>query len=214
MAPTLEAVNPVEPTGGTTETDPWRRSSAAALPTEEIPVQRTRIEIPDIVPATTDLGEPIEAETGVEPTIVAAPQRVVRPQRAARRRVRTVTRVVRHLDPWSVFKVALMFSVVAYLVALTSGVMLWNVALATGTIDNVERWFTQFGWESFELDGGEIYHNAWIGGLFAAVAATGGAVLAATIFNLVSDIVGGIRVTVLEDDVVERPGGPAERRAG
>ena len=99
---------------------------------------------------------------------------------------------------------ALLFSVVAYLVSLTSGVLLWRVADSTGTLDNVERWFTQFGWETFEFDGGAIFHNAWIIGLFGAVALTGGLVLLATLFNLVSDIVGGVRMTVLEEEVVER----------
>jgi hypothetical protein len=119
-------------------------------------------------------------------------------------RVRRVTRVLRHIDPWSTFKVALLFSLVTYLVALTSGVLLWRVADSTGTLDNVERWFTQFGWETFELQGGEIFQNAWIIGLFGVVAMTGGLVLLATVFNLVSDIIGGVRVTVLEEEVVER----------
>ena len=82
--------------------------------------------------------------------------------------------------------------------------LLWRAADSTGTLDNVERWFTQFGWETFELKGGEIFHNAWIIGLFLAVGLTGAAVLMATLFNLVSDIVGGVRVTVLEEEVVER----------
>ena len=81
----------------------------------------------------------------------------------------------------------------------------------TGTLDNVERWFTQFGWETFELKGGEIFHNAWVIGLFLAVGLTGAAVLLATLFNLVSDIVGGIRVTVLEEEVVERTASSTRR---
>ena len=128
-----------------------------------------------------------------------------------RPRVRKVTRVVRHVDPWSTFKLALVFSLVGYVVVLTSGVLLWRVADSTGTLDNVERWFTQFGWETFEFDGGEIFHNAWIIGLFCAVGLTGAAVLMATLFNLVSDIVGGIRVTVLEEEVVERTASSARR---
>ena len=99
---------------------------------------------------------------------------------------------------------ALVFSAVTYLVVLTSGVLLWRVADSTGTLDNIERWFTQFGWETFELKGGQVFHNAWIIGLFGAVALTGVAVLMATLFNLVSDIVGGVRMTVLEEEVVER----------
>ena len=122
-----------------------------------------------------------------------------------RKRVRRVTRVVRHIDTWSVFKVALVFDVVLYVVALTSGVLLWNVAYTTGTVDNIENFFEQFGWSSFEFRGGEIYHNAWIAGLFAIVGLTGLAVLLATLFNLITDLVGGVRVSVLEEEVVARP---------
>jgi hypothetical protein len=112
--------------------------------------------------------------------------------------------VLRHIDPWSTFKVAILFSLVTYVVLLTAGVLLWQVADSTGTLANIERWFTQFGWETFELKGDEIFHNAWIIGLFGAVAMTGGLVLLATLFNLVSDIIGGVRLTVLEEEVVER----------
>jgi hypothetical protein len=122
-----------------------------------------------------------------------------------------VTRVLRHIDPWSTFKVGLLFSLVAYVITLTSGVLLWRVADSTGTLDNVERWFTQFGWETFDLDGSEIFRNAWIIGLFGAVALTGALVLLATLFNLVSDIIGGIRVTVLEEEVVEKTASSARR---
>jgi Transmembrane domain of unknown function (DUF3566) len=124
--------------------------------------------------------------------------------RRRRPRVRRVTRVVRHVDPWSVFKIALCFSFVLYGVCLTAGVLLWNVAYTTGTIDNIERFFESFGWDTFEFKGGELYHNAWIAGLFAAVGLTGLIVLGATLFNLITDLVGGVRVTVLEEEVVER----------
>ena len=80
------------------------------------------------------------------------------PRGRRRPRVRKVTRVVRHVDPWSVFKVALVFNLVLYVVLLTAGVLLWNVAYATGTIDNLERFFESFGWSEFEFDGGAIYH--------------------------------------------------------
>lgn len=124
--------------------------------------------------------------------------------RRPRPRVRRVTRVLRHIDTWSVFKVALVFNVVLYVVCLTAGVLLWNVAYTTGTIDNVEQFFEQFGWEHFEFHGGEIYHHAWIAGLFAVIGLTGFAVLLATVFNLITDLVGGIRLSVLEEEVIER----------
>lgn len=132
------------------------------------------------------------------------PLRPVRVPRARRPRVRRVTRVVRTVDTWSVFKVALVFSLFLYAVCLTAGVLLWQVAQNTGTVDNVERFFESFGWQTFQLKGGTIYHNAWVGGLFLVVGLTGICVLAATMFNLIADLVGGIRVTVLEEEVVAR----------
>ena len=128
-----------------------------------------------------------------------------------RPRVRKVTRVVRHVDPWSVFKIAAIFNLVLYGVALTAGVLLWNVAYATGTIDNLERFFESFGWDTFEFKGGEIYHSLWVAGLFGVIGLTGAAVLAATLFNLITDLVGGIRFTVLEEEVVERTAAPMRR---
>lgn len=126
-------------------------------------------------------------------------------------RVRRVTRVVRHVDPWSVFKIAIVANIVLYLIMLTAGVLLWNVAYATGTVDNVERFFESFGWSSFEFNGGQIYHNAWIGGLFVVIGLTGLAVLLATLFNLITDLVGGMRFTVLEEEVVEARPSPMRR---
>ena len=126
-------------------------------------------------------------------------------------RVRRVTRVVRHVDPWSVFKIAIVANLVLYAILLTAGVLLWNVAYATGTIDNVERFFESFGWNSFEFNGGQIYHSAWIGGLFLVIGFTGLAVLAATLFNLITDLVGGMRFTVLEEEVVETRTSPMRR---
>lgn len=134
-----------------------------------------------------------------------SPARRDRPIRIVRRRHRRTTRVIRHIDPWSVFRVALVAHFVLYLVLLITGVLLWNVANATGTVDNVERFMESFGWETFEFDGGELFHQAWILGLFLVVGLTGVAVLAATTFNLITDLVGGIRVTVLEVDADGTP---------
>jgi hypothetical protein len=119
--------------------------------------------------------------------------------------------VVRHVDPWSVFKIALFANLVLYLIVLTAGVLLWNVAYATGTVENVERFFESFGWQSFEFNGGELYHSAWIAGLFAVLGLTGLWVLLATLFNLITDLVGGVRFTVLEEEVVESRTSPMRR---
>ena len=110
-------------------------------------------------------------------------------------------RVVRSVDTWTVFKVSAIFFLIAYIIVLVAGVLLWNLANSTGTVDNVERFFESFGWESFEFKGGEIYHSYWIIGLFLVVAGTGLNVTLAVLFNLIADLVGGVGVTVLEEEV-------------
>jgi len=184
--------------------------------TEVVPLTEPLV-IPDVIPQDVPYPAPIPMAPNIdqavavdESTGMTLPVRGLRAPmifRRAKPRVRRVTRVVRHVDTWSVFKVALVFNVILYLVCLTSGVLLWNVAHATGTIDNIEKFFEQFGWESFEFKGGEIYRNAWTGGLFVAVGLTGFVVLMATLFNLITDLVGGIRVSVLEEEVIARPRG-------
>ena len=126
------------------------------------------------------------------------------PRNAPKTRVRRVTRVVRDVDPWSVFKVMIVFHFAVYVVVLIASVLLWNVAHATGTIDNVERFMESFGWETFTFNGGQLFHNLWVIGLLLVFLLTGLAVLGATVFNLIADLVGGVRVTVLEEEVVVR----------
>lgn len=157
---------------------------------------------PTVAMPATLTGADVDESTGM-----LLPQRPLQRPVAFQRgkpRVRRVTRVVRHVDTFSVFKVALVFNTILFIVCLTSGVLLWNVANATGTVDNVEKFFEQFGWSTFEFNGGELYHNAWIAGLFGALFLTGMAVFVATVFNLITDLVGGIRVSVLEEEVMAR----------
>ena len=145
-----------------------------------------------------------------DPAPVPIPARV--PRILGRKaRVRKVTRVVRSVDPWSIFKVALVAHMVVYVIVLTASVLLWNVANATGTVDNVERFFESFGWDTFQFNGGELYHAGWIAGLFVVIGMTGLAVLTATLFNLITDLVGGVRFTVLEEEVVETRTSPMRR---
>lgn len=120
---------------------------------------------------------------------------------ATKPRVRRVSRVIRDIDPWSVFKVGLAFHLVCYFVVLITLVLLWNVAQSTGTLDNVENFMESFGWQTFKFDGSKLFSNLSVLGLFAVILGTGLWVLAATIFNLITDLVGGVRVTVLEEEV-------------
>jgi hypothetical protein len=195
-----EAVDTADPTAGHLLV-PEVAPAIAPDRTETVPVVTPAPAPTEAMPAAV-IGEDVDGSFGL-----VLPQRPLQRPIAFQRgkpRVRRVTRVVRHIDPWSVFKVALVFNTILFLTCLTSGVLLWNVANATGTVDNVENFFEQFGWSSFEFNGGELYHNAWIAGLFVAIGLTGFAVLLATLFNLITDLVGGVRVSVLEEEVIAR----------
>jgi Transmembrane domain of unknown function (DUF3566) len=200
LAPTVEVVNPspTAPTMLSTVLVP-----AALVPQEPAPTEQRTMPVP--APILYDEAATIDDVTQIGPVLETRPlRRPINFRRAPKPRIRRVTRVVRHVDTWSVFKVALVFNVFFYAVTLVAGVLLWQVAYATGTIDNVEKFFEGFGWETFNFNGGQIFHNAWIAGLFVAVGLTGLAVLLATLFNLITDLVGGVRFSVLEEEVQAR----------
>jgi hypothetical protein len=119
-----------------------------------------------------------------------------------RPRMRRVVRILREIDVWSVFKVALVVHAACVVVAMLTLTLLWSVASASGTIDNVENFLESFGWDTFTFRGTDLFVNA--GGVLLLLGAlgTGIWVIAAIVFNLVTELVGGIRVSVLEEEVV------------
>ena len=126
---------------------------------------------------------------------------------ASRRpRMRRVVRVVRDIDAWSVFKVGLVFHLVLYVIALIATALMWSVANQTGTIDNVENFLESFGWETFSFDGSALFSNFAAFGLLAALLGTALWVVGAVMFNLITELVGGVRVSVLEEEVVLESG--------
>jgi hypothetical protein len=133
-----------------------------------------------------------------------------RQRRAARRlQARKVGRLIRHVDLWSVLKLALLFHLCAFLITLVTGSLLWAVAVSTGVVGDLEGFLREaFALESFAFDGERIFRAAVLGGLALVVAATAVTVLLAALLNLTSDLVGGLRVTVVEEETAR----PRSRR--
>ena len=131
-----------------------------------------------------------------------APRPTLRDRRTAGRlRARKVRRLVRHVEPWSVLKVSLIFSFCLWVILLIAGVILWSFAVSSGTVDNVENFVQElFALESFEFTADEIFRASAIGGLVLVVAGSGFTVLMAVLFNLISDLTGGVRFTVVEEE--------------
>ena len=123
-------------------------------------------------------------------------------------RSRRVQRVVRRVDAWSVLKISFVFFIVLYLVLLVAGVLLWAFAVGTGTIDNVENFIEQlFALDSFSFVGEQILRASALGGALLVIAGTFATTVLAVLFNLISDLVGGLRFTVIEEQIL-RPVSP------
>lgn len=136
-------------------------------------------------------------------------------RRLKKLRARKVRRLIRHVEPWSVLKISLIFYFCLWVILVMAGGILWSFAVGSGMIDNLENFVTELAaLERFEINGDQIFRVAAIGGLVLVVAASGFTVLMAVLFNLISDIIGGIRVTVVEEETARyRPRRLRARRA-
>ncbi|MCP4960829.1 MAG: DUF3566 domain-containing protein [Actinomycetia bacterium] len=143
--------------------------------------------------------------------VTAAPTKESTPLawwRRRRMRVRRVRRTIRHVDPWSVFKVSIILFACMYVAGMASGVLLWSAAVESGIVDQLESFIEDVGvFETFEVDGETIFRGASIIGVVLVAAGAALSVVFAILFNLISDLTGGVRVTVLEEDL-----GRPERR--
>ena len=119
--------------------------------------------------------------------------------------VRRVRRIIRKIDPWTVLKVSALLNVVLGLGLVLGLVMFWSVLMAAGIPDQI----TEILVKITLLDEGEnpfanterFLRAAVFGSVVWAVVATGFMTLAAVMYNLVTDVVGGVEVVVLEESL-------------
>ncbi len=138
--------------------------------------------------------------------------RALRARTSRRLRARRVRRLVRHIEPWSVLKVSVILYFCIWVIMLFVGVTLWNLAENSGLVSNVENFVVElFALESFKINADQIFRIAAVGGLVMVVAGSGLTVLAAVLFNLISDVTGGVRLTVVEEETA-RPRARRGRR--
>ena len=120
-------------------------------------------------------------------------------------RVRRVRRLVRHIEPWSVLKIGLVFYLCVWGMSVIAFSMIWGAASDAGTIDKFESFIEQlFALETFEFNAEQIFRIFILGGLVMVVGGTAITVVLVVVFNLISDLMGGIRVTVIEEETAIR----------
>jgi hypothetical protein len=133
--------------------------------------------------------------------------------------VRRVRRIIRKIDPWTVLKVSSLFNVVAALGIVLGLVMFWSVLTAAGIPDRIVDVLVRI---TLLEEGENPFANterflraAVFGAIVWAVLSTGLMTLAAVMYNLISDVVGGVEIVVLEESlapVAVATNPPAPRR--
>jgi hypothetical protein len=123
-----------------------------------------------------------------------------RPAKSGGRIERRYHQTVRSIDVWSVLKVSLCFYLSALVVLLVAGVVLWFAADALGFVHNVESFMGDLVEDSsYHFRAGDVLRAATLLGLVFVALSTVMTVLAAAFYNLFSDLVGGVEITVAEE---------------
>lgn len=112
---------------------------------------------------------------------------------------RRVRLVVRRVEPWTVLKFSVLLFATLYLVFLVAGLVLWAAATATGLRENIEKFIGDLiASDDFKILGPTMLRASILGGLVLVVLGTGASVLFTVLYNLISDVIGGITVVFEE----------------
>ncbi len=117
--------------------------------------------------------------------------------------VRRVRRIIRKIDPWTALKVSAVLWAVLAIGLVLGTVIFWSVLDRAGIPDKI----TQFMVEITLIEEGsapfanveQFFRALVFGGVVWWVGMTGATVAGAVVYNLVSDVVGGIEIVVLEE---------------
>lgn len=233
---------------------------------------------------TTTAPVPSRTAGATPPTVGADPaaaagsgERRPAKDRKGRVRARKVRRIVRHIEPWSVLKISLLFYAALFVIIAVASTLLWNAARDSGTVEDIESFITEVGGfgtcepiegeggatatttttptgdtappdqfdptgtettvapgevpvdpeaeldddedcregevlvGEFKFEDGKIFQAFILGGIVLVLAGSAMNVVMVLLFNLMSDLTGGVRVTVLEEDA-GRPAGSGSQR--
>jgi hypothetical protein len=120
-----------------------------------------------------------------------------------KRSARRIRRVVRHIDAWSVFKVASIFVACVWGVIVLASLLIWRAAESSGSVENTEEFVKDIGFKDFDFDPEQMFNALLSAGAVMAVASIFFIVLLTVLFNLICDMTGGVRVTMIEQDLAE-----------
>jgi hypothetical protein len=118
--------------------------------------------------------------------------------RTGRRKYRqTITKV----DLWSVLKISTCFYLGALIVVLAAAIVLWEIARVAGVIDSIQHFMRQLlGSNDFTFLSWRLLRGFTLVGIVMVCLSVVITVIAAAFYNLFAEIMGGVVITVVEED--------------
>jgi hypothetical protein len=154
--------------------------------------------------------------TDADPTD-EAPRRVRRPKRTrssqgarptmAPRNERQFRQTVVKVDLWSVTKLSLCFYLSAMFVTLVALIALWVIADAAGVIGSIEKFLGELlsaEKGTFQFLSAEVLRGTILIGLVVVALQVVVTVVAASFYNIFSELFGGLEITVKEEETSPR----------
>lgn len=142
--------------------------------------------------------QPVPAPAARGPVGEARPAPVGQSARPARRPLRRRS-TVRKIDPWSVLKLSLLFYFCALLVLMLALTVFWAIVNQLGLVDRLLEFLADLQLV-VEVRGGMIARAVFLIGLLNVVLWSGINVFLAFLYNLIADLVGGLRITLYDDE--------------
>ncbi len=114
---------------------------------------------------------------------------------------RSYRQTVTKVDLWSVLKISACFYLGALVVTLAAAIALWEIARVAGVVDSIQHFMRQLlGSNDFTFLSWRLLRGFTLLGLVFVSLAIVVTVVAAAFYNLFAEIMGGVVITVVEED--------------
>jgi hypothetical protein len=192
---------PADAPGLSAPVPPIPPTVTAPAPAVAVPAPAPAVAVPAPAPA---VAVPAPAATvGPEGK---GPARGRGPAKAGGRGPRRARLQLRHIDIWSAFKISLVLSVALFFIWMVAVGVLYGVLGSLGVFDTLNELFGQLGTASGSEAGGDVvtpgvvFGGAAVIGAINVVLMTALCTVGTFIYNLCSDLVGGLELTLSERD--------------